>query len=83
LRRTRLGLLLNNGGEILFDRLKPLCKSLLGWNEATWNFELNDYKQLIAQHYGLPSSGSPSSGLSSAGLPCAGVQEAGRTVGSL
>jgi len=78
LRRTRLGLLLKNGGETLFDRLKPLCKAILGWDEATWNSELSDYKQLIVLHYGLPSSASPSSGLS-----CAGAQKASQAAVAL
>ena len=64
LRRTRLGLLLKNGGERVFERLKPLCKDILGWSEATWNAELDDYKQRIVQSYGLPNAGVQTSGVS-------------------
>ena len=63
LRRTRLGLLLKNGGELVFERLKPLCKDILGWSEATWNAELDDYKQRIVQSYGLPSAAVQTSGV--------------------
>lgn len=56
LRRTRLGLLLKNGGEVLFESLKPLCQDKLGWSDSQWNIELSDYKQLINHCYGLPKN---------------------------
>lgn len=54
LRRTRLGLLLKNGGEVLFERLKPLCQQSLGWSDERWISELRNYQRLINQHYALP-----------------------------
>ena len=54
LRRTRLGLLLPDGGAILFETLKPLCQQILGWSEDRWHSELHEYTQLINQCYSLP-----------------------------
>ncbi|WP_250658744.1 glycerol-3-phosphate dehydrogenase/oxidase [Alkalimarinus coralli] len=55
LRRTRLGLLIGNGGEAIFDRLKPLCQSILGWDDERWNTELASYQKLIEECYSLPA----------------------------
>lgn len=54
LRRTRLGLLLDAGGQALFDALKGLCREELGWDESRWNEELARYQALWRQHYFLP-----------------------------
>lgn len=55
LRRTRIGLLLDNGGEVMFGKIKPLCQSVLGWDDRRWDKELSDYRQLIERSYGLPN----------------------------
>ncbi|MFD2229059.1 glycerol-3-phosphate dehydrogenase/oxidase [Alkalimarinus sediminis] len=54
LRRTRLGLLLKEGGEAILERVKPLCQSILCWSDARWNTEVSNYRQLIQTCYGLP-----------------------------
>lgn len=54
LRRTRLGLLLNDGGEGVFEQIKPLCQSILRWSDERWSVEVSDYRQLMQNCYGLP-----------------------------
>jgi glycerol-3-phosphate dehydrogenase len=54
LRRTRLGLLLHNGAEQLFDTLQDLCCGELNWDTVKWQEELHRYKKIIRQHYSLP-----------------------------
>lgn len=55
LRRTRLGLLLENGASSLFSECKPLCIEELGWSEERWEAELERYKNIWQQHYSLPT----------------------------
>jgi glycerol-3-phosphate dehydrogenase len=55
LRRTRLGMLLPDGGAQLFDQLKNLCRSELGWSEQQWQTELKRYNKIWQQHYSLPT----------------------------
>ena len=57
LRRTRLGLLLKNGGEQLFDALRKICFEELGWDESRWETELDRYHELVRRHYALPEDG--------------------------
>lgn len=54
LRRTRIGLLLDDGGAAIFDAVKPLCQSVLGWSEERWGTELSSYRLLMQRCYGLP-----------------------------
>jgi len=54
LRRTRLGLLLPQGGEALLDEIQALCAPALGWPAARWGAERQRYRAIIAQHYQLP-----------------------------
>ncbi len=61
LRRTRLGQLLENGAESLFDDLQSLCAAELGWDVARWAQELDRYQDIWRRHYSLPN------GLSSPG----------------
>lgn len=56
LRRTRLGLLLPNGGESIFAAVERICRSELGWNQQTWQTELAAYRQLWRSHYYLPEA---------------------------
>ncbi|PIE43623.1 MAG: hypothetical protein CSA50_04425 [Gammaproteobacteria bacterium] len=55
LRRTRLGVLLVDGGEAIMTRVKPLCMQHLGWSEAKWQEEYQRYRVLWQQYFGLPS----------------------------
>ncbi|HEY0858378.1 MAG TPA: glycerol-3-phosphate dehydrogenase/oxidase [Albitalea sp.] len=54
LRRTRLGLLLRDGGAALLPRLQPLLQQELGWDEARWRDECTRYGALIARCYAVP-----------------------------
>jgi glycerol-3-phosphate dehydrogenase len=57
LRRTRLGLLLRDGGKELFDALQKICCTELGWDESRWETELGRYRDIVRRHYALPASG--------------------------
>lgn len=55
LRRTRLGMILPEGGAQLFDQLKSLCCSELNWTEQQWQTELQRYNKIWQQYYSLPT----------------------------
>lgn len=55
LRRCRLGLLLPQGGLGEVKTIERLCKQNLGWDDARWQRELANYRQLWARCYSLPS----------------------------
>lgn len=54
LRRTRLGLLLPGGGEKILPRIREICQSELGWNDAKWDAEVIAYLTLWGESYSLP-----------------------------
>jgi glycerol-3-phosphate dehydrogenase len=54
LRRTRLGLLLENGAEELFPDLKKICGQELGWDNTKWQNEVSRYRDIFLQYYSLP-----------------------------
>jgi len=54
LRRTRLGILLKNGGAEILPQVEPLCRELLGWDAAQWGREVDRYRDVIDQHYMVP-----------------------------
>jgi glycerol-3-phosphate dehydrogenase len=54
LRRTRLGLQLKEGGAALMPRIRALCQPELGWSDARWEQEQDNYTALWHAHYGLP-----------------------------
>jgi glycerol-3-phosphate dehydrogenase len=56
LRRTRLGLLLARGGEEHFAAIRRLCQPRLGWDDARWQQELQQYRALWQRHHGLPDA---------------------------
>ncbi len=56
LRRTRLGLQLRQGGAALMPRIRALCQPELGWDDARWAREEQDYAALWRAHYGLPEN---------------------------
>jgi len=56
LRRTRLGLLLQNGARELFPSLEKICSRELGWDTVRWQAEVSRYKCLWQKHYSLPQS---------------------------
>jgi glycerol-3-phosphate dehydrogenase len=51
LRRTRVGLLLRDGGLDYADRVGVICRTELNWTEAHWNAERNRYVALWRTHY--------------------------------
>ncbi len=54
LRRTRLGLQLKEGGKALMPRFRAICQPELGWDNARWEREEQDYAALWQACHGLP-----------------------------
>jgi glycerol-3-phosphate dehydrogenase len=54
LRRTRLGLLLRDGGEELFEIIKPLFQEIVAWDETKWAAEVARYRNILQRYYSLP-----------------------------
>jgi glycerol-3-phosphate dehydrogenase len=54
LRRTRLGLLLAEGGKAELPRIRALCQARLGWSDERWQREEDDYLDLWRRCYSLP-----------------------------
>ncbi|MEH6436911.1 glycerol-3-phosphate dehydrogenase/oxidase [Massilia sp. DD77] len=56
LRRTRLGILLPQGGAAHLARIKTICRPELGWDEARWLAEQAGYMALWRECYGIPAA---------------------------
>lgn len=54
LRRVRIGLLLDGGGKKEMDRIRKLCQPVLGWDDARWDKEIEDYFMLWQKYYSPP-----------------------------
>lgn len=54
LRRTRLGLLVREGGLEHLERIRVICQEELGWDEVRWHEEAEAYKGLWKRCYSLP-----------------------------
>ncbi len=54
LRRTRIGLLLRHGAAAVLPRVRSICQSELGWDDARWEFEQTTYLALWQKQHGLP-----------------------------
>jgi glycerol-3-phosphate dehydrogenase len=54
LRRTRLGVLLPEGGASHLPRIRQICQAELGWDDARWEVEEAAYRALVQTHYSLP-----------------------------
>lgn len=54
LRRTRLGLILPEGGAALLPDIRHQCQPLLGWTDARWQQEESRYRQIYRNAYSLP-----------------------------
>jgi glycerol-3-phosphate dehydrogenase len=54
LRRTRLGLLLPEGGRHELPRIEQLCRARLDWTEARWETEREAYLELWQRCYSVP-----------------------------
>lgn len=59
LRRTRVGNLRADGGTSVFDALRPLCETHLGWDAQRWQDEVTRYQEIRAQYYGIPEDKAP------------------------
>ncbi|XOZ34807.1 glycerol-3-phosphate dehydrogenase/oxidase [Halomonadaceae bacterium KBTZ08] len=55
LRRTRLGLLLPEGGEQWLDTIRAHCQPVLGWSDERWQQERTRYRDLWHASYYRPS----------------------------
>jgi glycerol-3-phosphate dehydrogenase len=55
LRRTRLGSLLEQGGEALLPALESICAKELNWDAARWHAEVARYREIWRKHYYLPT----------------------------
>ncbi|MFZ6732412.1 glycerol-3-phosphate dehydrogenase/oxidase [Undibacterium sp. Ji42W] len=58
LRRTRLGLLLRQGGLALLPRIRSICQPELKWDDERWEDEQSAYLQLWSKYYALPDKSS-------------------------
>ncbi|MGJ7439737.1 glycerol-3-phosphate dehydrogenase/oxidase [Aquipuribacter sp. MA13-6] len=56
LRRTRLGLLLPDGGCELLDLLGEVCRDELGWDEQRWQDEVTTYLRLVRHEHAVPAA---------------------------
>jgi glycerol-3-phosphate dehydrogenase len=54
LRRTRLGSLLANGALDELARIRQICQPELGWEDARWQREEENYRNLWQRAYSLP-----------------------------
>ena len=54
LRRTRLGLLLRDGGKAEMIQIQKICQSELGWDSSKWKEEVLRYFDLWQKYYCLP-----------------------------
>ena len=57
LRRTRLGLIVRDGGEEILDQVKLILSDELGWNERRWEEEKFRYLEIWKKYYSLPPFG--------------------------
>ncbi len=55
LRRTRIGLVVPEGGKALLPTIKEHCLGALGWNDEQWQTEEARYLTLWREAYSLPN----------------------------
>lgn len=51
MRRTRIGLVMKEGGREILPRLKEICMTELAWDEARWNAEVERYSELWQRNH--------------------------------
>lgn len=56
LRRTRLGILLPDGGLPWIERIRPLAQPALGWDDERWASEAEGYARLWRACYARPGA---------------------------
>ena len=54
LRRTRIGLLLEQGGKAYLPRIRKICQPILDWDEAKWLQEEEQYLTTWQLYHGIP-----------------------------
>lgn len=54
LRRTRVGLLVEQGGLIFEDRIKAICCDELKWSDEKWQQERDRYQEIWKRYYSIP-----------------------------
>jgi glycerol-3-phosphate dehydrogenase len=54
LRRTRLGMLLPEGGVSILDHVRSVCQESLGWKDDRWQEENDAYRSLWRKCYSVP-----------------------------
>ncbi|MEK9711289.1 MAG: glycerol-3-phosphate dehydrogenase C-terminal domain-containing protein, partial [Thalassolituus sp.] len=55
LRRTRIGLLVPQGGLTHTERLRTLLQPVLGWSDDQWEAEVSRYREIWERYYWLPA----------------------------
>jgi glycerol-3-phosphate dehydrogenase len=53
LRRTRIALLLENGGKAILPEVRAICQPLLCWDDEKWRREEQDYLETWQRFYGV------------------------------
>lgn len=53
LRRTRIALLLENGGKAILPQIRTICQPLLGWDDEKWCREEQDYLETWQKFYSI------------------------------
>lgn len=51
MRRTRIGLVVKDGGREILPRVKEICMTELAWDEARWNAEATRYLELWQRNH--------------------------------
>jgi glycerol-3-phosphate dehydrogenase len=57
LRRVRIGLLLEQGGIPLMQKIRSIVQPELGWDDATWAREESRYRDVWSKSYGTTFTG--------------------------
>jgi glycerol-3-phosphate dehydrogenase len=58
LRRTRIGILLPEGGKAILPEVRKICQAELGWDDKRWELEIKTYQSQWLRHYHLPDTAS-------------------------
>lgn len=56
LRRTRLGMCLPRGGDVLYPALKAIFSAERHWNDGRWKTEVTRYEAIWNSYYSLPNN---------------------------
>ncbi|PVZ65609.1 glycerol-3-phosphate dehydrogenase/oxidase [Pelagibaculum spongiae] len=57
LRRTRIGILLENACQEHIQKIRQICQSELGWDDLTWQIQAAKWREVWQQAYSSPFSG--------------------------